>query len=72
MLVEYLKDAPLGKKGQIATVQEYEGNVLTLLGFAKKIDLLLNHNGAAVVDDFGSLVVLDNEEKQTKKGRKGK
>lgn len=72
MLVEYLKDAPLGKKGQIATVHEYEGNVLTLLGFAKKIDLLLNHNGAAVVDDFGSLVVLDNEEKQTKKGRKGK
>jgi len=72
MLVEYLKDAPLGKKGQIATVQEYEGNVLTLLGFAKKINLLLNSNGTPVVDDFGSFVVLDNEEKQSKKGKKGK
>lgn len=72
MLIEYLKDAPLGKKGQIVNVQDYEGNTLTLLGFAKKIDLLLNKNGTAVVDDYGSLLIIENEEKQGRKGKKGK
>lgn len=72
MLIEYLKDAPLGTKGQIVNVQDYEGNTLTLLGFAKKIDLLLNKNGTAVVDDYGSLLIIENEEKQGRKGKKGK
>lgn len=72
MLIEYLKDAPLGKKGQIVNVQDYEGNTLTLLGFARNIDLLLNKNGTAVVDDYGSLLIIENEEKQGRKGKKGK
>lgn len=69
MLIEYLKDAPLGKKGQIATVQEYEGNILTLLGFAKKINLLINSNGTPVVDDFGSLLVINGGKNRGKKGK---
>lgn len=69
MLIEYLKDAPLGKKGQIATVQDYEGNTLTLLGFAKKINLLINLNGTPVVDDFGSLLVINNGKNRGKKGK---
>lgn len=69
MLIEYLKDAPLGKKGQIATVQDYEGNTLTLLGFAKKINLLMNLNGTPVVDDFGSLLVINNGKNRGKKGK---
>ncbi|OUC67322.1 hypothetical protein [Acinetobacter seifertii] len=72
MLIEYLKDAPLGKKGQIVNVQDYEGKTLTLLGFAKKIDLLLNKNGTAVVDDYGSLIIIGNGEKLGRKGKKGK
>lgn len=69
MLIEYLKDAPLGKKGQIATVQEYEGNILTLLGFAKKINLLINLNGTPVVDDFESLLVINGGKNRGKKGK---
>ena len=34
MKIKYLKDAPLGKTGDIANVAEIEGNVLVQLGFA--------------------------------------
>ncbi|BAP36675.1 hypothetical protein [Acinetobacter guillouiae] len=61
MEIKYLKDAPLGKKGEVATVQEHEAKILIALGIAKlqkKSDpkLLLNLNGTPVVDDFGGLV----------------
>ncbi|PZT84903.1 MAG: hypothetical protein DI627_14325 [Acinetobacter sp.] len=61
MEIKYLKDAPLGKKGQKAIVQDHEGKVLIALGFAKEIKLkpsvvtLLNLNGSPVIDDFGSV-----------------
>ena len=72
MEIKYLKDAPLGKKGQKATVQDHEGKVLIALGFAKEIKLkpvvdtselvfLKNLNGTPVIDNFGSVaqVVVD-------------
>lgn len=34
MKIKYLKDAPLGKTGDIADVTDIEGNVLVHLGFA--------------------------------------
>lgn len=61
MEIKYLKDAPLGNKGEVATVQEHEAKILIALGIAKlqkKNDqkLLLNLNGTPVVNDFGELV----------------
>lgn len=66
MEIKYLKDAPLGKKGQKSTVLEHEGNVLIALGYAKEIKpkpvveasevvILMNLNGSPVIDDFGSI-----------------
>ncbi|WP_153603875.1 hypothetical protein [Acinetobacter baumannii] len=74
MKILYIKDAPAGKSGEFAEVTDIEGNVLIHIGFAlRDVDALLwNLNGTPIVDDFGSLVVIDNVEKQSKKGKKGK
>lgn len=36
MKIKYLKDAPAGKKGDVAEVPETAANVLIKLGFAEK------------------------------------
>lgn len=65
--IQYIKDAPLGKKGQFASVQDYEGKALILLGFAKELSVIRNLNGTPIVDNFGSLVL---EVEAAKKGGK--
>jgi hypothetical protein len=65
--IQYIKDAPLGKKGQFASVQDYEGNALILIGFAKKVSIKQNPNGTPIVDNFGSIVF---EVEAAKKGGK--
>lgn len=55
--IQYLKNAPLGKTGDIAEVQEHEAKVLIALGFATDVsNVLRNQSGGLVVDDFGELV----------------
>lgn len=55
--IQYLKNAPLGKTGDIAEVQEHEAKVLITLGFATDVsNVLRNQSGGLVVDDFGELV----------------
>lgn len=75
MEIKYLKDAPLGKKGQIATVLDHEAKVLINLGFAeptiKTETLLLNPNGTAVIDDFGSLITVKKPKNTGKSAKKG-
>lgn len=66
--IKYLKDAPLGKKGDVATVQDYEAKALITLGFAKAVKknepkLLLNPNGTPVIDDFGGQILANQKSK---------
>ncbi|MCG2574219.1 hypothetical protein LVY74_11725 [Acinetobacter sp. ME22] len=56
--IEYLQETHAAKVGEIHNVQEYEANVLIYLGIAR-LAVLLNPNGSAVIDDFGSLVALN-------------
>lgn len=77
MKIIYLKDAPLGRKGEIATVQAHEAQVLITLGFAELVEIL-NLNGSPVVDDFGNLALVKPEpavilpKTEVKTGKKGK
>lgn len=36
MQIKYIKDAPLGKTGDIAEVQDTEANILITLGYAEE------------------------------------
>lgn len=65
MQIQYLKDSPQGKVGELATVTEIEARVLIALGHAIVHDdmspalspnTLLNLNGTPVIDDFGNVV----------------
>ena len=67
MKIKYLKKAPQGIPGDIAEVPDFQANILIKLKFAEAIgdsDLiehLQNLNGTPVVDDFGSLVTIQND-----------
>jgi hypothetical protein len=61
MQIKYLRDAPLGKAGDIANVDDNVGNVLIILGYAeiyeskKRKTKADNQNTATDNDaDFGS------------------
>jgi len=64
MKIKYLKKAPQGMPGDIAEVPDLQANILIKLKFAEavedgpRIEFLKNLNGTSVVDDFGSLVVV--------------
>ena len=64
MKIKYLKQAPQGMPGDIAEVPDLQANILIKLKFAEavedgpRIEFLKNLNGTSVVDDFGSLVVV--------------
>ena len=64
MKIKYLKKAPQGMPGDISEVPDFQANILIKLDFAEavedgpRIELLKNLNGTSVVDDFGSLVVV--------------
>ena len=64
MKIKYLKKAPQGMPGDIAEVPDLQANILIKLKFAEAvgdgpiIEFLKNLNGTSVVDDFGSLVAI--------------
>lgn len=64
MKIKYLKNAPQGKPGDISEVPDLQANILIKLKFAEavedgpRIEFLKNLNGTPVIDDFGSLVVV--------------
>lgn len=64
MKIKYLKQAPQGMPGDVAEVPDLQANILIKLKFAEAVDdgsiiqFLKNLNGTSVVDDFGSLVVV--------------
>jgi hypothetical protein len=58
---------PRWVKSQFASVQDYEGKALILLGYAKEVNIICNPNGTPIVDNFGSLVL---EVEAVKKGGK--
>lgn len=76
MKIRYLKDAPQGRVGDVAVVQQYEADVLIRLGFAELVDgvdapsqspdaePLKNLNGTPVVDDFGNVATISTETKE--------
>lgn len=64
MKIKYLKKAPQGMPGDIAEVSDLQANILIKLKFADPVDgepqieFLKNLNGTLVIDDFGSLVAI--------------
>lgn len=67
MKIKYLKKAPQGMPGDIAEVPDLQANILIKLKFAEPVDgepqieFLKNLNGTPVIDDFGSLVTIQND-----------
>jgi hypothetical protein len=67
MKIKYLKQAPQGMPGDIAEVPDLQANILIKLKFAEPVDgepqieFLKNLNGTPVIDDFGSLVTIQND-----------
>lgn len=64
MKIKYVKQAPQGMPGDISEVPDLQANILIKLKFAEaledgpRIEFLKNLNATPVVDDFGSLVVV--------------
>ena len=64
MKIKYVKQAPQGMPGDVVEVPDLQANILIKLKFAEAvgdgpiIEFLKNLNGTSVVDDFGSLVAI--------------